>query len=60
MLANEMHRRLTFHADERVGWLTAQVEAAFSPLHNRDAIILIAQTINPAKPPEEEIVTFNN
>jgi putative flippase GtrA len=27
MLANEMHRRLTFHADERVGWLTAQVEA---------------------------------
>ena len=40
--------------------LTAKVEAAFSPLHNRDAIILIAQTINPAKPPEEEIVTFNN
>ncbi|UOY00858.1 GtrA family protein [Blastococcus sp. PRF04-17] len=27
MLANELHRRLTFHADERVGWLTAQVEA---------------------------------
>jgi len=27
MLANEMHRRLTFHADDRVGWLTAQVEA---------------------------------
>ncbi|HLM07114.1 MAG TPA: GtrA family protein [Blastococcus sp.] len=27
VLANEMHRRLTFHADERVGWLTAQVEA---------------------------------
>ncbi len=27
MLANEMHRRLTFHAGERVGWLTAQIEA---------------------------------
>ncbi len=27
VLANEMHRRLTFHADERVGWLAAQLEA---------------------------------
>jgi len=27
VLANEMHRRLTFHADERVGWLAAQIEA---------------------------------
>lgn len=27
VLANELHRRLTFHADERVGWLTAQIEA---------------------------------
>jgi putative flippase GtrA len=27
VLANEMHRRLTFQADERVGWLTAQMEA---------------------------------
>src|SRR3954451_12346584 len=26
MLANEMHRRLTFHAGERVGWFTAQWE----------------------------------
>ncbi|WP_342213882.1 GtrA family protein [Nocardia wallacei] len=25
-LANEMHRRLTFHAADRVGWLTAQLE----------------------------------
>ena len=25
--ANELHRRLTFRADERVGWLTAQIEA---------------------------------
>src|SRR3954466_7622558 len=25
-LANEMHRRLTFHAGERVGWFTAQWE----------------------------------
>jgi putative flippase GtrA len=27
ILANEMHRRLTFRAEERVHWLTAQVEA---------------------------------
>jgi putative flippase GtrA len=27
VLANDMHRRLTFHAGERVSWLTAQVEA---------------------------------
>ena len=27
MLANELHRRLTFHADRRVSWLTAQAEA---------------------------------
>jgi putative flippase GtrA len=26
-LANELHRRLTFRAENRVGWLTAQVEA---------------------------------
>ena len=25
--ANEMHRRLTFRAEERVGWLAAQIEA---------------------------------
>src|SRR3712207_11131 len=28
LLANEMHRRLTFHAGERVHWLTAQLEAS--------------------------------
>ncbi|WP_040338676.1 GtrA family protein [Candidatus Blastococcus massiliensis] len=27
VLANEMHRRLTFHAEDRVGWFTAQWEA---------------------------------
>ena len=26
LLANELHRRLTFHAGERVSWQTAQVE----------------------------------
>ncbi len=25
-IANELHRRLTFHAAARVGWLTAQIE----------------------------------
>src|SRR5919205_1484996 len=27
VLANELHRRVTFHADGRVGWLAAQFEA---------------------------------
>ena len=27
VMANELHRRLTFRADERVGWLAAQIEA---------------------------------
>jgi putative flippase GtrA len=27
MFANELHRRLTFHAEERVGWLASQIEA---------------------------------
>lgn len=27
ILANELHRRLTFHAADRVGWFTAQWEA---------------------------------
>lgn len=27
ILANELHRRLTFHAGRRVSWLTGQVEA---------------------------------
>jgi putative flippase GtrA len=27
VMANELHRRLTFHADERVSWVTAQLEA---------------------------------
>lgn len=39
--------------------LTARVEAGFSALHNRDGINLVALTINPAKPPEEELVYFN-
>ena len=28
VVANELHRRLTFHAEDRVGWLTTQIEAA--------------------------------
>ena len=27
ILANELHRRLTFHAEDRVSWLSAQLEA---------------------------------
>ena len=40
--------------------LTAKVEKAFSPLHGRDAIILVAKNITPARPPKEELVYFNN
>ena len=39
--------------------LTAKVEAGFSPLHNRDGILLIAREIEPAEPPREELVYFN-
>lgn len=40
-------------------YLTARAEAAFSPLHGRDAIILIEQKVETAQPPEEELVYFN-
>ena len=41
-------------------YLTAKAEAGFSPLHGRDAIILIEESITPAEPPEEELVYFTN
>ena len=41
-------------------WLTAKVEASFSPLHGRDAIVLLEDSISPAEPPKEELVYFNN
>ena len=41
-------------------WLTAKVEASYSPLHGRDAIILLEDQISPAEAPEEELVYFNN
>ena len=40
-------------------YLTAKAEASFSPLHGRDAIILIEEEIVPAEAPEEELVYFN-
>ena len=39
-------------------YVTAKAEASFSPLHGRDAIILIEESISPAEPPEEELVYF--
>ena len=36
------------------------MEAAFSPLHGRDAIVLIEQERGGAKQPEEELVYFTN
>ena len=41
-------------------YLTARAEASFSPLHGRDAIILLEEETNPAGPPEEELVYFTN
>jgi multiple sugar transport system ATP-binding protein len=47
------------HVTVGEGELTAKVEAAFSPIHGRDAIILTQQKIKGAFAPKEEIVTFN-
>ncbi len=41
-------------------YLTAKAEASFSPLHGRDALILIEEKIEPATAPEEELVYFTN
>ncbi len=41
-------------------YLTAKAEASFSPLHGRNAIVLIEESISPAEPPEEELVYFTN
>lgn len=41
-------------------YLTAKVEASYSPLHGRDAVILQEESIEPAPAPEEELVYFNN
>jgi len=40
-------------------YLTAKAEASFSPLHGRDALILLEESIEPAEAPEEELVYFN-
>jgi len=40
-------------------FLTAKVEASFSPMHGCDAIILLEQKSEPAGEPEEELVYFN-
>ncbi|MBQ3079687.1 MAG: GTPase [Clostridia bacterium] len=40
-------------------YLTAKIEASFSPIHGRDAIILIEQKYDVTEKPEEELVYFN-
>ena len=40
-------------------YATVKAEAAFSPLHGRDALIFIEESVSPAEPPEEELVYFN-
>lgn len=46
---------------ETNAWLmvTAKAEAAFSPMHGRDALILIEEKREKADPPAEELVYFN-
>ena len=39
-------------------WVTAKAEASFSPLHGRDALILLEESTAPAEAPEEELVYF--
>ena len=39
--------------------LTAKVEAGFSAIHDREALTLIAQNVQPARPPKDELVYFN-
>jgi putative flippase GtrA len=54
VLANEMHRRLTFRADERVGWLTAQIEAGgvslFGLVATSVALAWLDATVSTAPP----------
>ena len=39
--------------------IVCKAERAFSPIHNREALILIEQSRKPAAKPRDEIVTFN-
>ena len=39
-------------------YATVKAEASFSPLHGRDALIFIEESVSPAEPPEEELVYF--
>lgn len=54
MLANELHRRLTFRAGERVGWLSAQVEAGgvslFGLVVSGVALAWLDATVGSAQP----------
>jgi putative flippase GtrA len=54
MLANDLHRRLTFHAEDRVSWLTAQIEAGgvslFGLLATSTALAWLDATVGSAPP----------
>jgi putative flippase GtrA len=54
VFANELHRRLTFHADDRVTWLTAQWEAGavslFGLLATSGALSWLHSTASTAAP----------
>lgn len=48
-------------APKEESWITvtAKCEAAFSQIHNRDAIVLVETDCQPAEKPEDELVYFN-
>jgi len=54
ILANELHRRLTFRAEERVGFLTAQIEAGsvslFGLVATSSALGWLDATVSSAPP----------
>jgi len=47
VLANELHRRVTFHAGGRVGWFTAQFEAGGLALPGLVATTLALSALDP-------------
>jgi hypothetical protein len=61
-LANELHRRLTFHAGERVGWLAAQWAgggtALVGWLASSSALALLA-TSGPASPAVQVLLVLS-
>jgi putative flippase GtrA len=58
VLANEMHRRLTFHAGERVGFLTAQVEGGALSVAGLVSTSLALAWLTAASDTDDPLVQF--